>query len=190
MELIRGEVPSWFGSGSGYGSGSGSGYGSGSGSGYGYGYGSGYGSGYGYGYGYGDGYGYGSGYGDGYGYGSGYGYGDGDGEYARAVIDSSLGSRAADLRSAGATLAFWRSDANGCPANGGSGTKAHVGLVEAIAGPLELCTPRALHATMTPNKWKGERLWIVALYPPIAVDDDKCGSLKREFLAEIPNWYE
>lgn len=36
---------------------------------------------------------------------------------------------------------------------------------------------------------KGERLWVVALYPPVEkVDDDKYASLKREILAEIPNF--
>ena len=37
----------------------------------------------------------------------------------------------------------------------------------------------------------GGRLWIVAMYPPVVhVDEDKCASLKREILAEVPNWYK
>jgi hypothetical protein len=42
---------------------------------------------------------------------------------------------------------------------------------------------------MRPEKWKGERLFIVALYHPVEFDDDKMGSLKREIIAEIPNFY-
>ena len=42
-----------------------------------------------------------------------------------------------------------------------------------IAGPLELCGDGALHATWNPEKWKGDRTWIVALYGEIAIGDDK-----------------
>ena len=62
---------------------------------------------------------------------------------------------------------------------------ARVGLVEEIAGPLAVCTARALHATLEPGKWKGDRLWIVALYGEVQQDGDKLGALKREFLAEV-----
>jgi hypothetical protein len=164
--------------------------------GYGDGYGDGDGDGDGYGYGYGDGDGDGDGYGYGYGYGygsgngSGNGYGDGDGDgYLRMVIEAAGGPRAARLLNEGATVSFWRSNKAGEPANGGSGPKGYPGLIEEIAGPLEICTKRALHATTKPWKWKGERLWIVALYPPIQTDDDKIGSLKREIICEIPNFF-
>ena len=43
----------------------------------------------------------------------------------------------------------------------------------------------ALHATWNPEKWKGDRLWIVALYGDIAIGDDKLGARKREIVAEI-----
>ncbi|MCR4319760.1 MAG: hypothetical protein NUV74_05415 [Candidatus Brocadiaceae bacterium] len=84
----------------------------------------------------------------------------------------------------GAVLAYWRSTHEGKPANGGSGTIAKVGLIEEIKGPLEICTAKALHGTLNPPKWKGEKIWIVALYPPFVIQDDKIGSLKREFIAE------
>jgi hypothetical protein len=43
---------------------------------------------------------------------------------------------------------------------------------------------------MKPTAWKGERLWVVALYPPVTVvDEDKFAGKKREILAEIvPNF--
>ncbi len=128
--------------------------------------------------------------GDGYGDGYGYGYGDGNGEYWSGVIAAAIDrnpnkDRAETLSRDGCRLAIWRSNQNGTPANGGKGTVAAPGLVETIDGPLELCTARALHATLSPEKWKGERYWVVALYPPIAEQEDKMGSLKREILFEL-----
>jgi hypothetical protein len=206
MEVLSGIPPSDLGSGdgSGYGSGSGSGsgsgygygYGSGSGDGdgYGYGYGSGSGSGYGYGYssgdGYGDGYGYGYGYGysSGDGYGDGYGYGSGSGSgygygYGSGYWQTYLKTFARE----GATIAFWKSDKDGKPCNGGSKTVAQIGLVEELPGPLPArCGRGAFHATLDPSKWHGERLWVVALYGETGNGDDKIWGLKREFLAELP----
>jgi len=160
------------------------GYGSGSGPGYGYGYG--YGSGYGYGY--GDGDGYGSGSGSGYGYGYGYGYGDGDGSGSGDGLQTYLSCIA--TAPPNTRLAVWRANADGSPANGGGGQSRKVGDVETIPGPLKICTSNALHGTLAPRQWKGERAFIVALYEPVAVDGDKIASLKREILAEIPNYWE
>jgi hypothetical protein len=203
--VLLGEMPR-YGSGSGYGYGDGYGYGSGdgygSGSGYGDGYGSGSGSGYGDGYGsgsgYGDGYGSGSGSGSGDGYGSGSGYGSGYGygskEYWAAAIDQFVArmpqvaaARAADLRATGAKLAYWRSAKDGSPINGGSGSAVKPGDLQEILGPLELCTHRALHATLLPPKWKGERIWLVALIGEVHEDESKIGALKREIIADITN---
>ena len=154
------------------------------------------------GYGYGDGSGYGSGYGDGSGYGSGdgYGYGSGSGSgseavaYQEAVIAGSVGERGERLREQGAVLAFWRSDIAGRAANHSqydAGPERKVGTLEELPGPLEPCTRNALHATLQPAKFKGDRLWIVAMYPPVVrVDNEKMASLKREILAEVPNWFK
>ena len=165
--VLRGPVPSGSVDGSGYG------YGSVDGSGYGYGYG--YGSGYGSGYGYGDGDGSGSGSGDGSGY--------------WQVV---LRSNAADHEKRGAMLAFWKSDAEGRPANHASiaarrSEPARVGLIQEVPGPLRLCSGNALHATLDPSKWSGSRLWLVALWGEVSRDDDdsKLGALKREIVAEI-----
>lgn len=57
--------------------------------------------------------------------------------------------------------------------------------METIDGPLKICTKNALHGTLLPTQWKGERWWIVALYHPVEIQDDKIGSLKREFLADL-----
>ena len=178
------------GSGDGYGDGDGDGDGSGDGSGDGYGYGYGSGSGYGYGYGSGsgsgDGYGYGYGYGDGYGYGYGYGAGDG---YWFAVFESYLNTcpRVAELsEDSEVKLAFWWSNKDGKPSNGGSSKdEAKPGLIQKVQGPLELCTKRALHATVNPEKWKGDRLWIVALSGEVEQSEDKLGALEREIVCEV-----
>ena len=174
MGVIWGEIPQWgfesHGYGSGYGSGYGDGYGDGSG--YGYGYGSGDGSGDGYGSGSGDGYG--SGYGDGSGYGSG---------SKTSVILRMVES----LVDHPGYLALWKSDRNGQSCNGGrKDFTASVGLVQEIDGPLQLCGSRALHATLKPEAWQGERMWLVALHGEVIVDGNKVGALKREFLAEVP----
>ena len=162
MELIRGDMPGWAKS---YGSGSGDG------------------SGYGYGYGYG--------YGSGYGSGSGYGYG----EYWLAAIPgftatwtSQQRARLDVARSHGARLAYWRSNKDGTPANGGTGGARKAGDVERIPGPLRLCGGGALHATETPPKWEGKRVWIVALFGEVLDDGDKLGALHREILGEA--WCE
>jgi len=177
--------------------GSGDGYGYGSGDGYGYGSGDGYGSGYGYGYGsgsgYGDGDGDGSGYGYGYGSGSGdgYGYGDGSKEYWSALVDTfaekwepAQRARLRALRGENVTVAYWRSDANGKPCNGGRGAAVNPGLVQKIKGPLALCGDGALHATLIPPKWEGDRVWIVAMHGEVKWQDDKCGALEREIIGE------
>jgi len=151
--------------------------------------GSGYGSGYGYGSGDGSGYGYGSGDGSG----SGYGYGDGDGskEYRVAVIDTFASlwpepqrDRLANLRNQGATIAFWKSNRHAKPCNGGTDFTAFTGLVQEVQGPLALHGPHALHATLNPHQWKGERLWIVALLGKVVEAEHKLGALKREILGE------
>jgi hypothetical protein len=64
---------------------------------------------------------------------------------------------------------------------------AYCGLIETVAGPLQLCSDHTLHATLNPQQWKGNRLWIVALYGEIAEDEDKLGALKREILLEVKN---
>jgi hypothetical protein len=182
---------SGYGSGSGYGDGDG-GYGDGY-SGEGYGDGEGYGSGKGYGDGdggYGDGY-CGEGYGDGEGYGSGEGHGDGDSEEFAAALARSLAPDRVRELPQDAVIAFWRSDSEGKPANGGSGNARTVGMIEEIAGPLAICTKHALHGTFAPQHWNGSRLWLVALYPPIQRERAQVASLKREILAEVvPNFYQ
>ncbi len=120
------------------------------------------------------------GYGSGYGYGSGFGDGDGDG-YWKEI----LASLTRKLCKGKTVFAFWKSTADGKPANGGNGTVAREGLLEEINGPLKICTPRALHGTLDPPKWKGERLWVVALYRPIQRQEDKIASLKRKILFEV-----
>ncbi len=133
--------------------------------------------------GYGSGYGY--GYGDGYGDGSGYGYGSG--YWLHRFNEFLTNQRVKELYDdPDVKFGFWRSSKTGKPSNGGSSSEAaRPGLVQEIPGPLEICTRHALHATLDPSKWKGERLWLVALFGETQHQDDKLGALKREIIAEV-----
>lgn len=120
-----------------------------------------------------------------YGYGYGDGSGDGSGDGLKVLAANAIQNLG--LSNALGFIAFWKSDKRGLPSNGGkSQTPAAPGLVEEIPGPLRLCTKNALHATLDPNKWKGERLWLVELHGEIAQESDKVGALKRTILCEIP----
>jgi hypothetical protein len=146
----------------------------------------GYGDGYGSGYGYGDGDGYGDGYGDGDGYGSGYGYGLKEATLGFiAMLPKERRIRAQQLLRDGAKLAYWKSDKDGKPANGGKADPVHVGLVQTVPGPLNLCQPGTLHATYKLDKWNGSRIWLVAMIGQVKEQDDKMGALQREFIAEL-----
>ena len=123
------------------------------------------------------------GYGDCSGYGSGSGYWEALLASEILLGTKTLRERSAALETHGATLAYWKSEQGGKPANGGSGDARTVGMVEEIPGPLNICTSHALHGTLNPLRWKGDKMWIVALYPPVEKDGDKLGSLKREILA-------
>ena len=143
----------------------------------------------GYGYGCGDGSGAGYGCGDGSGYGD--GYGADDKAYWAAIIPA-LSSRWSDtqrgrleaLTSQGATIAYWLSDKTGRACNGGQSDPVKPGDVQTEKGPLLLCSPGTLHATLLPNRWRGERWWIVALTGEVLSDDEKFGALSREIIGE------
>jgi hypothetical protein len=57
--------------------------------------------------------------------------------------------------------------------------------VETVAGPLSIFTKAALHATIDPTKYAGERLWIVALRGELQFQDDKVAALEREIIVEV-----
>lgn len=88
----------------------------------------------------------------------------------------------------GVRLAYWRSDKEGLPCNGGIRDAAIAALrmtqIEEIEGPLVLCTKAALHATLRPPLFNGSRLWIVALHGEVIGDDEKFGALRREIVGE------
>jgi hypothetical protein len=123
--------------------------------------------------------GYGASHGAGAGYGYGYGYGN------LQIWQAQY--RDIDPYPPHVTLALWKSNALGGSANGGESTSvATPGLIQEVKGPLELCSKRALHATLIPSAWEGERLWLVALYGEVQEQDGKLGALKREIIREIP----
>ncbi len=120
--------------------------------------------------------------------GSGYGYGDGSGDGSGYRSWQTAVEMAADKlhEYADCFLAFWKSNMIGHPCNGGSHSKPSVpGLICREQGPLELCSRGTLHATLNPDEWKGERLWIVALRGEVARDGNKVGALEREIICEV-----
>src|SRR5436190_2200920 len=122
---------------------------------------------------------------NGYGYGSGSGYG-----YWQAIFETKFvyHRRVQELLKSEpeVSFAYWRSNRRGLPSNGGSSDEpARPGLVQEIAGPLKICTARALHGTLNPEKWKGERLWLVALIGECQHSEDKRGALRREIIEEV-----
>src|SRR5574342_734944 len=142
------------------------------------------GSGSGYGSGYGDGSGDGYGYGSGDGSSDGPGEGDGDGDEENAQRYFGLLLQSFEPQNA-ERICFWNSTADGRPANGGSANPVSVGEVQRMAGPLKLCGPHALHGTMRPTAWRGERTWVVALREPVMEMEDKLGSLERRIVADL-----
>jgi hypothetical protein len=60
-----------------------------------------------------------------------------------------------------------------------------IGTVQTEKGPLRLCSRGTLHATLLPHKWRGEKLWVVALIGKIVGNDEKLGALKREIVGEV-----
>ena len=84
-----------------------------------------------------------------------------------------------------ATIAYWCSDSNGKPTNGGKELPSvYPGLIQEIEGKLVFCK-NALHATFTPHLWKGSRVWIVALSGEVIKEEDKLGARRREILGEV-----
>ncbi len=118
---------------------------------------------------------------------SGYGYGYGSG-YWRIVVASLLDKckRLRELWTSDSFLALWKSNSKGLPLNGGAAsTGAREGLIQKESGPLSLCHAGTLHATLKPEKWQGDRLWLVAMHGEVAITDDKVGALEREIICEI-----
>jgi hypothetical protein len=118
------------------------------------------------------------------------GYGDGSYwsktiQYFAARWSDAQRARLEELKALGAKICFWRSNKNGDAMRGKRIESAAPGVVHTVQGPLELCTDRALHATLIPPRWDGDRLWIVALKGEIAGDDEKYGALEREIIGEV-----
>jgi hypothetical protein len=120
-----------------------------------------------------------------------YGYGYGYGSYWLATLKyfaekwtDAQRARMEELRALGAKVCFWRSKKDGTAIHGRKIEPATPGLVQTVKGPLEICTNRALHATLIPPKWGGDRLWVVALIGETVGDDEKYGALHREIIGE------
>lgn len=83
----------------------------------------------------------------------------------------------------GWTLAYWCSDQFGRPCNGGTGPAVTPLEIQTETGG-SICEPGTLHATLLPHRWKGSRVWIVALENPVS-DGGKFGAKQRAIIGEI-----
>ena len=90
------------------------------------------------------------------------------------------------LQSQGARIAYWRSDKDGRPCNGGDKSLVAVSrTLQTVGGDRPvLCTKTCLHATLKPPRWKGSVIWIVALIGEVIGDEDKFGAQAREILGQ------
>jgi len=92
------------------------------------------------------------------------------------------------LMRSGAEIAYVVTDRHGRPANGGPSNRewqVRAGLVQKIDGPLKICTKNALHGTLQPHRWKGERVWLAGFVGELQREEDKIGCLHREIIGEI-----
>lgn len=90
----------------------------------------------------------------------------------------------------GDVIAFWCSDKQGTPCNGGSSeVQASPGLINCLPSTTtELCSDKALHGTTKPNAFLGERVWVCAFRRDVkheASAKGKLGSLEREYIGEV-----
>src|SRR6202008_3690130 len=81
-------------------------------------------------------------------------------------------------------IVFWVSDSRGQPCNGGQGPARSPGFREQVPGPLAICTRQALHGTLNPKEYRGDRVFLVALFGEVQARGDKRAALTREILAE------
>jgi Pentapeptide repeats (8 copies) len=90
----------------------------------------------------------------------------------------------------GYTFAYYNTDRHGYPANGGTcpdwREPARPGKVETLQCNLTPCGPGALHATYSPHRWAGVRVWVVAFKGEIWNDNDcKIAGTHREIIGEV-----
>lgn len=94
-------------------------------------------------------------------------------------------ARLLDCLRDGNTLAYYCSDDEGRPANGGSGTVAIPGATHHPADPdFAPCTAGAVHGTREPHRWDGRRVWVVALRG-IVHRCDVIAATEREIIGEV-----
>ena len=99
------------------------------------------------------------------------------GDYWKIVLESYK-----KYKKPNTVLAFWRSDKNRQPCNGG--TVLSIKNIHTAPGG-NLCTSGLLHADLNPHVWAGERLWLVRLSGTIIRDGTKLGATIREIVKEI-----
>jgi hypothetical protein len=87
---------------------------------------------------------------------------------------------------AGDVIALWKTDGLGLPVYGSKQVpQAQPGRIHTERGPIKLCNPGTLHASLEPAQWKGARCWVVALRGPVEVGNAQFGALEREVIAEF-----
>ena len=96
------------------------------------------------------------------------------------------------MQKAGAVFAYYLTDSYGRPSNCNIDNlldrkkwTVKPGIVQKVNGPLEECSKNALHATLEPHKWIGNRVWVVAFLGEVKRLDNKIAGLHREIIGEV-----
>ena len=96
------------------------------------------------------------------------------------------------MQKAGAVFAYYLTDSYGRPSNHNIDNilerkkwTVKPGVVQKVNGPLKECSKNALHATLEPHKWAGNRVWVVAFLGEVKHLDSKIAGLHREIIGEV-----
>lgn len=85
----------------------------------------------------------------------------------------------------GVEIAFWNSDQHGRPCNGGTGDAPPLGGWQDGPPDARPCVLGTYHATTTPHRWGGCRVWVVALRDVVLREDGKLAARGRLVIGEI-----
>lgn len=96
------------------------------------------------------------------------------------------------MQKAGAVFAYYLTDSYGRPSNRNIDNlldrkkwTVKPGIVQKVNGPLVECSANALHATLEPHQWIGNRVWVVAFLGEVKRLDNKIAGLHREIIGEV-----
>ena len=96
------------------------------------------------------------------------------------------------MQKASAVFAYYLTDSHGRPSNHKFNNildarkwTVKPGIIQRVDGPLVACSENALHATLEPHKWVGNRVWVVAFLGEVKYLNNKIAGLHREIIGEV-----